>query len=504
MGTRSTSVADPGAPGSPAVSITGGVTSGRVTDPVGHGRAAGPRTVRQLPWRRSLSRALWRNVDELPGPAQMDRLIARETARAERTGQPFSLALFRVSEPANSSRAGGGGRIGPDDRRLALTLLRRARLTDEVGWFGDDHLCALLPDTSAGGAQIFAESVCDLVARKDPRPAAVVYTHPYDSDTTAENDAADAEVAEILERRERRLAEAAGREESHHNGNGKTNGNGHANGNGHVNGNRHAYVNGNGHANGNGLKHANGNGNGNVLHLVVDAAGPSAPSAETAAASPGATPASRPPVEPLTTLLERPMPWWKRVIDIVGAGLGLLILSPLLIAVAVAMKLTCPGPVIFKQRRAGLGGRPFTIYKFRTMCVDAEAKKDQLRPLNEQDGPAFKMEHDPRVTRLGRFLRKSSIDELPQLFNVLKGDMSLVGPRPLPVDESAACERWQKQRLDVTPGLTCIWQVAGRNQVTFAEWVRMDVAYMRRRTIFHDLSILIRTIPAVLLRRGAK
>jgi lipopolysaccharide/colanic/teichoic acid biosynthesis glycosyltransferase len=198
------------------------------------------------------------------------------------------------------------------------------------------------------------------------------------------------------------------------------------------------------------------------------------------------------------------MPWWKRVIDIVGAGVGLLVLSPLLIAVAVAMKLTCPGPVIFKQCRAGLGGRPFTIYKFRTMCVDAEAKKHQLRPLNEQDGPAFKMEHDPRVTRLGRFLRKSSIDELPQLFNVLKGDMSLVGPRPLPVDESAACERWQKQRLDVTPGLTCIWQVAGRNQVTFAEWVRMDVAYMRRRTIFHDLSILIRTIPAVLLRRGAK
>jgi lipopolysaccharide/colanic/teichoic acid biosynthesis glycosyltransferase len=198
------------------------------------------------------------------------------------------------------------------------------------------------------------------------------------------------------------------------------------------------------------------------------------------------------------------MPWWKRAVDVAGAAVGLAVLSPVLVASAVAIKLSSPGPVIFRQKRAGLGGRPFTIFKFRTMCADAEAKKKALRAISEQDGPAFKLAHDPRITKVGHFLRKTSIDELPQLLNVLKGDMSLVGPRPLPVDEQEGCERWQRRRVDVTPGLTCIWQVKGRSRVTFAEWVRMDVAYMRRRTVFHDLSILLRTIPAVLFRRGAR
>jgi lipopolysaccharide/colanic/teichoic acid biosynthesis glycosyltransferase len=138
------------------------------------------------------------------------------------------------------------------------------------------------------------------------------------------------------------------------------------------------------------------------------------------------------------------------------------------------------------------------------MCVDAEARKQSLRHKSEQDGPAFKLKNDPRVTRIGSILRKTSIDELPQLWNVLKGDMSLVGPRPLPVDESNGCETWQRRRLDVTPGLTCIWQIEGRSEVTFAEWVRMDVKYMRRLNILHDLSILFKTVPAVLLRRGAR
>jgi lipopolysaccharide/colanic/teichoic acid biosynthesis glycosyltransferase len=151
-----------------------------------------------------------------------------------------------------------------------------------------------------------------------------------------------------------------------------------------------------------------------------------------------------------------------------------------------------------------LGGRSFTIYKIRTMVPDAEAQKLKLRGHNEQDGPAFKIKDDPRVTRIGKFLRKTSIDELPQLWNVLRGDMTLVGPRPLPVTESNACEGWQRRRLDVTPGLTCIWQVKGRSRVSFAEWVRMDVAYIRRRTIWHDVSILAQTVPAVLLRRGAR
>ncbi len=198
-------------------------------------------------------------------------------------------------------------------------------------------------------------------------------------------------------------------------------------------------------------------------------------------------------------LLMRELPWWKRAIDMAGAGIGLLMLAPIMTLVAIAIKGTSRGPVIFKQRRAGLGGQPFYIYKFRTMIADAEAQKAALRKHSEQDGPAFKMKKDPRVTRVGKLLRETSLDELPQLFNVLLGDMSLVGPRPLPMDESAACDRWQRRRLDVTPGLTCIWQVKGRSRVTFAEWMRMDVNYIRRRTMWHDVKILAETIPAVLV-----
>ncbi|MEA2736153.1 MAG: hypothetical protein QOE14_2604, partial [Humisphaera sp.] len=204
------------------------------------------------------------------------------------------------------------------------------------------------------------------------------------------------------------------------------------------------------------------------------------------------------------TLLLRRLPWWKRTIDVAGAIFGMIAFSPVMILAAIAIKGTSRGPIIFKQRRAGLGGQPFWIYKFRTMSNDAEARKAALRRYSEQDGPAFKLTDDPRVTPVGKFLRENSLDELPQLWNVLKGDMSLVGPRPLPMDESAECEQWQRRRLDVTPGLTCIWQVKGRSQVTFAEWMRMDVKYICRRNLWHDVKILAETIPAVLLRKGAR
>ncbi|HQY89821.1 MAG TPA: sugar transferase, partial [Tepidisphaeraceae bacterium] len=151
----------------------------------------------------------------------------------------------------------------------------------------------------------------------------------------------------------------------------------------------------------------------------------------------------------------------------------------------------------------GLGGRPFTIYKFRTMCTDAEARQKHLRQLSEQDGPAFKLKKDPRITRIGALLRKTSIDELPQLFNVLNGTMTLVGPRPLPVFEADACKSWHQRRHDVTPGLTCIWQVHGRSRVKFEEWMRMDMRYAKRRTFWQDAKLVISTVPAVIMRRGA-
>jgi lipopolysaccharide/colanic/teichoic acid biosynthesis glycosyltransferase len=197
------------------------------------------------------------------------------------------------------------------------------------------------------------------------------------------------------------------------------------------------------------------------------------------------------------------MPRWKRAIDLVGAVTALVILSPLLLVAAAAIKLTSPGPVFFTQMRGGLGGRPFKIYKFRTMCVDAEQQKKALRKFSEQNGPAFKMKNDPRITRLGAFLRKTSIDELPQLINVVLGDMSLVGPRPLPCDESDRCLPWQQRRLDVTPGLTCIWQVEGRSRVSFDDWARMDVRYIQSRSLVKDAKLIAQTLPAVVLRKGA-
>ena len=206
---------------------------------------------------------------------------------------------------------------------------------------------------------------------------------------------------------------------------------------------------------------------------------------------------------PMQVLFAQPLPTWKRAIDVVGASLAIALASPVLLLVAAIIRLTSPGPAVFKQRRDTLGGRPFTIYKFRTMSADAELQKAALLAQSEQDGPAFKIARDPRITRIGRFLRVTSLDELPQLFNVLAGDMSLVGPRPLPCDESQRCEAWQRRRLDVTPGLTCIWQIRGRSAVSFAEWIRMDIEYIRSRSLINDVKLIAQTVPAVALRRGA-
>ncbi|MCA9039357.1 MAG: sugar transferase [Planctomycetaceae bacterium] len=204
-----------------------------------------------------------------------------------------------------------------------------------------------------------------------------------------------------------------------------------------------------------------------------------------------------------TVMFQRQMPIWKRTIDVVGSGIGLLLISPVLLITAIAIKVTSKGPVFFTQMRAGLGGRPFKMYKFRTMVVDAEEQKAKLRHLSEQDGPAFKLKHDPRILPIGGFLRKSCIDELPQLLNVFKGDMSLVGPRPLPLEEAAQIQGWQNRRLDVTPGLTCIWQVEGKSAVTFTEWMRMDIRYIRARNFAQDIILVFRTIVAVVLHRAS-
>jgi lipopolysaccharide/colanic/teichoic acid biosynthesis glycosyltransferase len=205
----------------------------------------------------------------------------------------------------------------------------------------------------------------------------------------------------------------------------------------------------------------------------------------------------------LHALLSEPIPLWKRTMDIVGASMALLTLSPVMALTALAVRLSSRGPVLFTQPRVGKDGRVFTFWKFRTMALDATERKPDLLDQNEQTWPVFKMERDPRVTPLGRLLRKTSLDELPQFWNVLRGDMSLVGPRPPTLDEVREYERWHLRRLELTPGLTCIWQVSGRSLIGFADWVRMDLQYARRRSVLVDLTLLARTVPAVLSGRGA-
>ncbi len=194
----------------------------------------------------------------------------------------------------------------------------------------------------------------------------------------------------------------------------------------------------------------------------------------------------------------------KRAIDLIGAFLALILLAIPMLIVAIAVRFTSEGPIIFRQQRFGLKKRVFNMYKFRSMVVDAEQQQSRVEHLNEAGGPVFKMRQDPRVTLVGRFIRKTSLDELPQLFNVLRGDMSLVGPRPLPMrDVTRFSEAWLMRRFSVRPGLTGLWQVSGRSGTSFAHWIKLDLEYIDAWSLILDFKILARTLPAVLKREGA-
>ena len=184
----------------------------------------------------------------------------------------------------------------------------------------------------------------------------------------------------------------------------------------------------------------------------------------------------------------------KRGIDVIVAGVGLILLSPIITIVACAIKLTSKGPIFFLQKRVGKNGELFNMYKFRSMVVNAEELKEKLKHKNEMSGPMFKMKDDPRVTKVGKFIRKTSLDELPQLWNVLKGDMSLVGPRPSLPKEVEQFDSWMFKRLTVRPGLTCYWQVSGRNNIDFEDWMKLDVKYVEERNLWIDIKLIFKTV----------
>lgn len=186
--------------------------------------------------------------------------------------------------------------------------------------------------------------------------------------------------------------------------------------------------------------------------------------------------------------------FFKRLIDILGAGFGLIILSPIFLIVAIAIKVEdSKGSVLFSQKRVGQYGKKFNMYKFRSMVSNAEELKAKLMEQNEMSGPMFKMKHDPRITKVGKFIRKTSIDELPQLINILKGEMSLVGPRPSLPKEVDKFEPWMLERLEVKPGLTCYWQVMGRNDIDFEDWMKLDIKYVHDRNLWLDIKLIFKT-----------
>jgi exopolysaccharide biosynthesis polyprenyl glycosylphosphotransferase len=193
----------------------------------------------------------------------------------------------------------------------------------------------------------------------------------------------------------------------------------------------------------------------------------------------------------------------KRAMDICASGLALTLLSPLMFGVAATIKMTSRGPVLFKQVRVGLHGKTFNMLKFRSMVINAEELRAKLLSMNEQTGPVFKLQRDPRITGVGRFIRKFSIDELPQLINVLRGEMAIVGPRPPIPSEVAQYQAWQRRRLSVRPGLTCVWQVSGRNEISFEEWMYLDMQYIDHWSLAQDFQLILKTVPVVLTGRGA-
>lgn len=421
--------------------------------------------------------------ESLLNAEEFDHAALCERMRVDRNGSILSILLLTLpNSDANSQPVNGSSSCRQSaEQQLGLlcrVLQGRLRLTDTPGQLRDGRVGILLPDTPVDGARHLASEICSVYEQDDRQPRWEVLCYPDQSIGGAANRRQDQDEF--------------------------------GNQNGHSRPEQVASY----HAPADSVAYAAVNGDSNNLDNIATVkrgVQRSTPLGSSVSARPGPRQLLSTTPEAFTNfgpsseaLFSIAMPRWKRCFDIAAGSVALLFATPVIGACAAAVALTSRGPAFFTQEREGFAGQRFRMYKIRTMQTNAEAQKAGLRSESEQDGPAFKMTHDPRVTRVGRVLRKLSLDELPQLLNVLRGEMSLVGPRPLPVDESQDCLPWQRQRLRVHPGITCTWQVKARNTVSFEEWVRMDLNYLQNRSLWTDTKLLLQTAPALLFARGPR
>ncbi|MGQ0506972.1 MAG: sugar transferase [Myxococcaceae bacterium] len=411
-------------------------------------------------------------------------LLTLERDRADRNGHIFSLILLDVNQVEGQ---------GVSINRLVHTFNMRLRLTDVIGWYDEKDIGLLLPYTSHENAHRVTEK---LVAenRLSFRKHCAIYTYP--TQWLPGTRAAQVKGKPGQERREEGSAPEPQRAvvEAVSSGSGGASSQALR-----VDPDQHSHS---------AARESNTR---PAIRIVTEAetAEEEEPhvvenEAENEAENEDALIDTEPVAKrEFAPFVVRNIPTWKRAMDVTGSLVGIAGAAWVMVPIAIAIKLHDGGPIIYKGERAGLGGRPFPFYKFRTMVMNADKMKEQLRAQNERSGPVFKMKNDPRVTPFGRFLRKWSLDELPQFFNVLFGDMSLVGPRPPTMDEVTKYYNWHDKRLEIKPGITCLWQVYARHNSNFDEWVRLDIQYARSKSFLLDCKLLLLTLPAVLSQRGA-
>jgi lipopolysaccharide/colanic/teichoic acid biosynthesis glycosyltransferase len=392
-------------------------------------------------WSRLVNRP---EVEGVLSASGLEQAFQSERARVDRNHQVFSMVIFLPTE---------GRDICP---KIVATLRERMRVYDVIGQLDRRRIALLLPETDSDGAWTFADDALGRLASDGLAYNCEVYCYPLDwaSKGRRRTDPQPKPTKDDQNWPEDQSGDATGTD-------------------------------------------------GSMLRVLdrnaTDKDALIAPTLEVVR-----HPRSQRDVQDLAPIFIDPLPWTRRVIDVVIAAVALVLLSPVFLLLALLIKLDTPGPVFFVKKRAGLGGAPFKFIKFRSMYLDADERRREVLARNEhKSGPIFKLKNDPRITPVGRWLRRTSLDEFPQLYNVLLGDMTLIGPRPPLLEEVADYEAWQRRRLDVTGGLTCIWQVSGRSEVGFKDWVRMDIQYQEKRSLTFDLRLVLRTFGAVLSGRGA-